>query len=425
MPRAVRAAPLTPSALSPPPQHQKTSPKSSYAAIAAAASKAAKVEETGDDTSNDGHVAIDVTEDDEDDAEEEDDDDAWGEDKAGYRPYQRLHGEEPTAVAPSREGPQPPPLLGPQPARSARGSPGKRAGGGGTNFKSSMAAAAAAAAAAAMAADDGDAEEEEEEARAWMASVALEAEAEAARKALGAKMTGAPVPPNAWERDQDGDEDGHDVVAEEVFLDAAKSGGARHVPNAPARVDVSHGWIGGRPSLTHGSLPASSTHTSELAVDGSSDEEEDRRRIAAGQPLRVPAFDDSDDGEDGAGGIASDFLEGAIDDDAKTHLLSAASGNPRPSYGATNDPVRGGRARSATPVAEVDPSDDDDSEDDAVDLPGYRRGGSGVRFSNALPMSGRALQPAAREAPTRDVPGGRVRDEGSRVAFTNALPRLG
>ena len=39
---------------------------------------------------------------------------------------------------------------------------------------------------------------------------------------------------------------------------------------------------------------SNSAHTSVLAVDGSSDEEQERERIAAGRPTRVPAFDDDD-----------------------------------------------------------------------------------------------------------------------------------
>ena len=183
---------------------------------------------------------------------------------------------------------------------------------------------------------------------------------------------------------------------------------------------------------------SNSAHTSVLAVDGSSDEEQERERIAAGRPARVPAFDDDDttdpDSTD-ADSIYDVFkpprdrvrLRGRRARREATLSRFASASNPgldeehaaaMERLMATGGGGIGGRdaARSLASAA-----DDDD-----VDLPGGGggTGGTGFTFSNALPGSGRVAGGENNTGTSVDRPAtARGRSRGG-VSFSNALPQI-
>ena len=370
-----------------------------------------------------------------------------------------------------------PDAKGPRPPSSAA----TRAG---ASFKASMAAAAAAAAAGAVK-DSGqtagghggpsdadeisadaledelrrNAREDEEILRAFQASARADerrAAAETATQLAGADRRRGGIRAEFLGGDEDGD-DGHDIVGEDVFERAAARAMANKDTGSPSRrapassESASHqsafdgpGWIGAGAGVDSSSIGgfgpmgprSNSAHTSVLAVDGSSDEEQERERIAAGRPTRVPAFDDDDttdpDSTD-ADSIYDVFktapgpTPGQAGRREATLSRFASASNPgldeehaaaMERLMATGGGGIGGRdaARSLASAA-----DDDD-----VDLPGGGggTGGTGFTFSNALPGSGRVAGGENNTGTSVDRPAtARGRSRGG-VSFSNALPQI-
>ena len=241
--------------------------------------------------------------------------------------------------SPEKRSPKTSPAKGAPNAKDPR-PPSSAATRAGASFKASMAAAAAAAAGSVKDSEPAagghggpsddeisadaleeelrrNARDDEEILRAFQASARADeqrAAAEAGNKNDRKQKRGA-IRAEFLGDDED-DDDGHEIVGEDVFERAAARAMANKeetgspVRRAPPEQASSQsafdgpGWIGaGADSSSLGGFGAfgprsNSAHTSVLAVDGSSDEEQERERVAAGRPARVPAFDDDDDTSD-------------------------------------------------------------------------------------------------------------------------------
>lgn len=182
---------------------------------------------------------------------------------------------------------------------------------------------------------------------------------------------------------------------------------------------------------------SNSAHTSVLAVDGSSDEEQERERIAAGRPTRVPAFDDDDttdpDSTD-ADSIYDVFktqapvptlAAGGRREATLSRFASASNPGLDEEHAAAMERLMatGGNGRNGRDAARylAAAADDDD-----VDLPGGGggTGGTGFTFSNALPGSGRVAGGENNTGTSVDRPAtARGRSRGG-VSFSNALPQI-
>jgi len=393
--------------------------------------------------------------------------------------------------SPEKRSPKTSPAKGVPNAKDPR-PPSSAATRAGASFKASMAAAAAAAAAGSVKdsepaagghggpSDDeisADALEEElrrnarndeEILRAFQASARADeqrAAAEAANKANDRKQKRGGIRAE-FLGDEDDDDDGHEIVGEDVFERAAARAMAnkeetgspvRRAPPEQASSESAFdgpGWIGaGADSSSLGGFGAfgarsNSAHTSVLAVDGSSDEEQERERVAAGRPARVPAFDDDDDDTSDPDSTDAD----SIYDVFKAAAGPGPTGPTEPTgpaaarreatlsrFASASNPgldeehaaamerlmatgVGRGRGRDAARGLAAAADDDD------VDLPGSTGaagGGTGFTFSNALPGGGRVAGPLENNTGTSvDRPAtARGRSRGG-VSFSNALPQI-
>ncbi len=353
----------------------------------------------------------------------------------------------PAKVVPNAKDPRPPPS-----------SAATRAG---ASFKASMAAAAAAAAGSVkdseytagdptMGSDDGipddaledelrrNARKDEEILRAFRASARADERRAAAEVAT--QPAGADRRIRAEFLGDEDEDDGHEIIGEDVFERAAVRAMANKEVGSPARRPPPSsqsasqsafdgpGWIGaGADSSSFGGFGmgprSNSAHTSVLAVDGSSDEEQERERIAAGRPARVPAFDDDDTTD-----------PDSTDADSIYDVFKAKAAAPTPAASASNPGLDeehaaamerlmatggGGTGRDAARGLAAAAEDDD------VDLPGGGgTGGTGFTFSNALPGSGRVAGGENNTGTSVDRPAtARGRSRGG-VSFSNALPQI-
>ena len=348
-------------------------------------------------------------------------------------------------------------------AKDSRPAPSSAATRAGASFKASMAAAAAAAAGSVkdseyaagdptMGSDDGipddaledelrrNARKDEEILRAFRASARADEQRAAAEVATQPAGADRRIRAEFLGDEDDDEDDGHEIIGEDVFERAAVRAMANKEVGSPARRPPPSsqsasqsafdgpGWIGaGADSSSFGGFGmgprSNSAHTSVLAVDGSSDEEQERERIAAGRPARVPAFDDDDTTD-----------PDSTDADSIYDVFKAAAAAPTPAASASNPGLDeehaaamerlmatggGGTGRDAARGLAAAAEDDD------VDLPGGGgTGGTGFTFSNALPGSGRVAGGENNTGTSVDRPAtARGRSRGG-VSFSNALPQI-
>ena len=348
-------------------------------------------------------------------------------------------------------------------AKDPRPPPSSAATRAGASFKASLAAAAAAAAGSVkdseytagdptMGSDDGipddaledelrrNARKDEEILRAFRASARADEQRAAAEVATQPAGADRRIRAEFLGTEDDDEDDGHEIIGEDVFERAAVRAMANKEVGSPARRPSPSsqsasqsafdgpGWIGaGADSSSFGGFGmgprSNSAHTSVLAVDGSSDEEQERERIAAGRPARVPAFDDDDTTD-----------PDSTDADSIYDVFKAAAPTPTPAASASNPGLDeehaaamerlvatggGGAGRDAARGLAAAAEDAD------VDLPGGGgTGGTGFTFSNALPGSGRVAGGENNTGTSVDRPAtARGRSRGG-VSFSNALPQI-
>ena len=220
------------------------------------------------------------------------------------------------------------------------------------------------------------------------------------------------------------------MVAEDVFERAAaralaKRGegggqeGTRINPNPNPTPFDGPGWIGADGPGPARSNSFASARTSLLAVDGSSDEDEERARVASGVPTRAVAFDDSESDRDSTD--ASGYVPTAGTQRRPELSRFASSSNGQgldEEHAAAMDRLMasGGRTNDGGRLNAGGAGDD---------LPrGDSAGDGGFTFSNALPGSGRVPVPDNTGTSADRPATARGRSRGGGVSFSNALPSI-
>jgi hypothetical protein len=240
------------------------------------------------------------------------------------------------------------------------------------------------------------------------------------------------------------DDDGHELVAEDVFERAAaralaKRGegggqeGTRINPNPNPTPFDGPGWIGADGPGPARSNSFASARTSLLAVDGSSDEDEERARVASGVPMRAVAFDDSESDPDSTD---ADSIYDVFKNPGASGYVPTAGTQRRPKlsrfasssngqgldeeHAAAMDRLMASGGRTNDDVGRLNAGGAGD------DLPrgDDSRDGGGFTFSNALPGSGRVPVPDNTGTSADRPATARGRSRGGGVSFSNALPSI-
>jgi hypothetical protein len=240
------------------------------------------------------------------------------------------------------------------------------------------------------------------------------------------------------------DDDGHELVSEDVFERAAaralaKRGegggqeGTRINPNPNPTPFDGPGWIGADGPGPARSNSFASARTSLLAVDGSSDEDQERARVASGVPTRAVAFDDSESDPDSTD---ADSIYDVFKNPGASGYVPTAGTQRRPElsrfasssngqgldeeHAAAMDRLMASGGRTNDDVGRLNAGGAGD------DLPrgDDSRDGGGFTFSNALPGSGRVPVPDNTGTSADRPATARGRSRGGGVSFSNALPSI-
>jgi hypothetical protein len=168
-------------------------------------------------------------------------------------------------------------------------------------------------------------------------------------------------------------------------------------------------------------------------VDGSSDEDEERARVASGVPMRAVAFDDSESDPDSTD---ADSIYDVFKNPGASGYVPTAGTQRRPKlsrfasssngqgldeeHAAAMDRLMASGGRTNDDVGRLNAGGAGD------DLPrgDDSRDGGGFTFSNALPGSGRVPVPDNTGTSADRPATARGRSRGGGVSFSNALPSI-